>query len=184
MEVCQRWFPRTWSEDILSVRGKYNRRVRKEITARTSSSAGKFQKILIVLLLFSHVQPHGPQPARLPCSSPSPGACSNSCPWSWWCHPTISSSVVPFSPALDLSQHQGLFQWAALHIRGPNYWSFSVSISPCSEFRVDLLVWSCSPGDSRVFSGITVWKHQFFGAQPSLWSNSHIRTWLLLLQKV
>ena len=53
--------------------------------------------------------PHGLQHTRLPCSSPTPRACSNSCPLSWWCHPTISYSVVP-SPALNLSRHQGLFQ--------------------------------------------------------------------------
>ena len=57
--------------------------------------------------------PHGLQHARLPCPSPSPGVCSNSCPLSCvhGCHPAISCSVTPFSPALNLSQHQGLFQW-------------------------------------------------------------------------
>ena len=55
--------------------------------------------------------PYGLQHARLPCPSPTPGVCSNSCPLSWWCHPTISISVAPFSPALNLSQHQALFQW-------------------------------------------------------------------------
>ena len=55
--------------------------------------------------------PNGLQYARIPCPSPSPGACSNSCPLSQWCHSTISSSVVPSSPAFSLSQHQGLFQW-------------------------------------------------------------------------
>ena len=57
--------------------------------------------------------PHGLQHARLPCSSPTPRACSNSCTSSWWCHPTISSSVVLFSPAFNLSQYQGLFQWVS-----------------------------------------------------------------------
>ena len=54
--------------------------------------------------------PHGLQHCRLPCPSPIPRACSNSCPLSWWCHPTISSFVVPFCSAFSLSQHQGLFQ--------------------------------------------------------------------------
>ena len=54
--------------------------------------------------------PQGLQHTRPPCPSPTPGACSDSCPLSWWCHPTISSSVVPFSFAFNLSQHQGLFQ--------------------------------------------------------------------------
>ena len=54
------------------------------------------------------LQPHGQQHGRLPCPSPTPRACSNSCPWSLWCHPTILSSVVPSPPAFNLSQHQGL----------------------------------------------------------------------------
>ena len=53
---------------------------------------------------------HGLQHTRLPCPSPTPGACSNLCPSSWWCHPTISSSVISCPPAFHLSQHQGLFQ--------------------------------------------------------------------------
>ena len=70
-----------------------------------------------ILLLFSHsvvsdsLQHHGLQHARPPCPSPTPGAHSNSCPWSRWCHTTISSSVVPSPPAFSLSQHQGLSQW-------------------------------------------------------------------------
>ena len=55
--------------------------------------------------------PHGLQHARIPCPSLFPGVCSNSCPLSWWCHPTISSSVIPFSFLLTLLQHQSLFQW-------------------------------------------------------------------------
>ena len=62
------------------------------------------------------LRPHGLQHARPPYLSPTPGAYSNWCPSSQWCHPTISSSVIPFSPALNLSQHQGLFQWVgSLH---------------------------------------------------------------------
>ena len=60
------------------------------------------------------LQPHGLQHTRLPCPSPTPGACSNSCPSSWWCHPTISPSVIsPAPPPFNLSQHQGLFQWVS-----------------------------------------------------------------------
>ena len=55
--------------------------------------------------------PHGLQHARLPCPSPTPGTCSNLCPLSQWCHPTISSSFIPFYSCLQSSQHQGLFQW-------------------------------------------------------------------------
>ena len=58
-------------------------------------------------------RPHGPQHARPPYPSPTPGVYSDSCPLSQWCHPTISSSVVPFSTAFNLSQHQGLFKWVS-----------------------------------------------------------------------
>ena len=63
---------------------------------------------------FSHVWPlqtHELQHAKPPCPSPTLGVYSNSCPLSWWCHPTISSSVIPSPPAFSLSKHQGLFQW-------------------------------------------------------------------------
>ena len=59
------------------------------------------------------LQPHGLQHTGLPCPSPTPGACSNSCPLSWWCYPTISSSAVPFSSHLQSFQHQGLFKWVS-----------------------------------------------------------------------
>ena len=87
--------------------------------------------------------PHGLKHARLPCPSPTPGAYSNTCSSSQWCHPTILSSVIPFSSCPQSSQHQGLFQMSVLHIRWPKYWSFSFSISPSSEysglisFRID-----------------------------------------------
>ena len=78
--------------------------------------------LFLVSVQFSHsvvsnsLRPHGLQNSRVPCPSPTPGACSNSCPLSQWCHPTISSSVIPFPspcPAFSLSQHQGLFQWVS-----------------------------------------------------------------------
>ena len=87
--------------------------------------------------------PHGLQHPRPPCPSPIPRACSNSCPSSQWCHPTILSSVIPFSFAFNLSQHQGLSKELALRIRWPKYWSFSFSISPSNDysglisFRID-----------------------------------------------
>ena len=90
------------------------------------------------------LQPHRLQHARLPCPSPAPGAYSNSCPLSWWCHPTISSSVVPFSSCLQSFPSIMVFSSeSALHIRWPKYWSFSFSISPSNEysglisFRID-----------------------------------------------
>ena len=101
------------------------------------------------LLLFScsvmsnSLQPHGLQHARLPSPSPSPRACSNSCPLSQWCHPTISSSVVPFSSCLQSFPISGSSLMSALWFRWPKYWSFSFSISPSNEysrlisFRID-----------------------------------------------
>ena len=87
------------------------------------------------MVQFSHsvkpdsLWPHGLQHMRLPCPSPTPGACSNSCPSSWWCHPTISSSSPP---AFNLSQHRVFSNDSVLLIRWPKYWSFS--ISPSNEY--------------------------------------------------
>ena len=94
-------------------------------------------------------------------------------------HPLLSPSPPPFS----ISQLQCLFSnQSVLHIRWPKYWSFSSSISPSNEysglisFRMDWLISFLSKGFSRVFSNTTIQKHPFSGAQPSLWSNSHICT--------
>ena len=80
--------------------------------------------------------PHGLQHARPPCLSPTPGVYSNSCPLSWWCHPTNSSSVVPFSSHLQSFPASGSFLMSLffLHIRWPKYWSFSFSVSPSNEY--------------------------------------------------
>ena len=95
--------------------------------------------MLVVVLLFScsvvsdYLWPHGLQHARVPCPSLSPGVWANSCPVSWWCHPT-HLTLCPFPPAFNLSQHQGLFQWVSSLHQGPKYWSFSFSIHPSSEY--------------------------------------------------
>ena len=93
------------------------------------------------------LRPHESQHARPPCPSPTPRVHWDSHPSSQWCHPAISSSVVPFSPAFNLSQHQGLFSnESVLCIRWPKYWSFRFNISPSNEhpglisFRMDWLV--------------------------------------------
>ena len=92
------------------------------------------------------LRPHGLQHARPPCPSPAPGACSNSCPSSQWCHPTISSSVVPFSFCLQSFTASGSFQMKSVLLIGrPKYRSFSFNISAYSEhsglisFRMDWL---------------------------------------------
>ena len=78
--------------------------------------------------------PHGLQPARPPCPSPSPRVCSNSCSSSQWCHPTISSSVVPFSSCLRSFPASESFQMSQFFIKWPKYWSFSFNISPSNEY--------------------------------------------------
>ena len=126
-------------------------------------------------------QPHGLQHTRLPCPSLSPGACSNSCPLSLWCHPTISSSVAPFSscPQSFWASRSFPMSWFILS-GGQSIGALaSASVLPMNIegwFPLGLigLIFLQSKGLSRVFSSTTVWKHQFFGAQPSLWSSSHI----------
>ena len=92
------------------------------------------------------LQPHGLQHARPPCPSPTPGVYSNSCPLSQWCHPTISSSVVPFPFCLQSFPGSGCYSSeSVLHIRWPKYWRFSFNISHSDEyselisFRIDWL---------------------------------------------
>ena len=132
--------------------------------------------------------PHGLQHARLPCPSPTPEACSNSCPSSWWFHPTISSSVVPFSSCLQSFPASGSFQMSHFFPSGGQSIgvSASASVLPMNIqdwFPLGLTGWISlqSKGLSRVFSNTTVQKHQFFCAQffcvLSLQSNSNIHTW-------
>ena len=129
------------------------------------------------------LQPHGLQHTRLACPSPSPGACSNSCPLSQWCPPAISSSVIPFS-CLQTSPASGSFLMSQLFTSGSQSIGASPSILSMNIQGWFPLGWTGlislqSKGFSRVFSNTTVQKHQFFGAQPSLWSNSHNHSWLL-----
>ena len=130
--------------------------------------------------------PYGLQNASLPCPLPTPGACSNSCPSSRWCHPTISSSVIPFSSRLQSCPASGSFLMRWLFTSGGQSIrvSTSASVLPMNIqdwFPLGLtgLISLQSKGLSRVFSNTTVQKYQFFGAQPSLWSDSHIHVWLL-----
>ena len=135
---------------------------------------------------FSHsvvsdsLRPHEPQHTRPPCPSPTPGVYSNSCPSSRWCHPTISSSVVPFScpqyfPASGSFPMSQLFAWGGQHTGV----SASASVLPMNTQDWSPLGWTGwislqSKGLSRVFCNTTVQKHQFFGAQLSSQSNSHM----------
>ena len=130
------------------------------------------------------------QHSRLPCLSPTPGACSNSCPLSWCWHPTISSFVVPFSSCLKSFPASGSFPICQFFASGDQSIgaSTSTSILPMSIqdlFPLRLTGWISllSKGLSRVFFNTTIQKHQFFGTQLSLWSNSHIHLCLWLLEK-
>ena len=132
------------------------------------------------------LRPHESQHTRPPCPSPTPGIYPNPCPSSRWCHPAISSSVVLFSscpkslPASGSFLTSQLFSWVGQSIGV----SASASVLPMSTQDWSPLGWIGwislqSKGLSRVFSNTTVQNHQFFGAQLSSQSNSHIHTWLL-----
>ena len=121
------------------------------------------------------LQPHGLQHTRLPCPSPTPGVYSNSCTLSGWCHPTISSSVVPFSSCLQSFPASGSFQMSQFFTSGGQSIGISASASVLPMnipdwFPLGLTGWISlqSRGQSRVFSITTVQKHQFFSAQLSL----------------
>ena len=123
--------------------------------------------------------PHGLQNTRLPCPSPTPRACSNSCPSRQWCHPTISPSVVPFSSCLQSFPVSGSFPMSQFFVSGGQSIGASATVPRMKIQGLGLtdFISLKSEGLSRVFSNTTVQKHQFFRAQLSLWSNSHIHTW-------
>ena len=120
---------------------------------------------------------------RLPCSSPTPGVCSNSCPWSRWSHLIISFSVVSLSSYLQSFKVSGTFQMS-------QFFSSGGKIIGASSSVLRMNIWDWFPlgltaktslqtkGLSRVLSNTTVQKHHFSGTQLSLWSNSHIHSWL------
>ena len=119
--------------------------------------------------------PHRLQHAKLPCPSPTTRACSDLCSSSRWCHPTISSSVVPFSSRLQSFPAAGSFPLSQFVASGGQ-----TMIIP-DWFPLGLTGWISlqSRGLSRVFSNTKVQKHQLFSTQLSLWSNSNTHTWLL-----
>ena len=141
---------------------------------------------------FSHsvvsdsLRPHESQLTRALCPSPTPRVYSNSCPSSPWCHPAISSSVVPFSSCPQSLPASGSFPMSQLFIWGGQSTgvSASASVLPMNTQDWSPLVWTGwislqSKGLSGVFSNTTVQKRQFFSVQLSSQSNSHIHTWLL-----
>ena len=137
-------------------------------------------------VVYNSLWPHELQHARPHYPSPTSRVHPNSCPSSWRCHPAISSSVVPFSscpqslPASESFPVSQLFAWRSQSTR---VWA-SASVLPMNTQDWSPLEWTGwiplqSKELSRVFSNTTVQKHQFFGAQLSSQSNSHIHTWPL-----
>ena len=130
--------------------------------------------------------PHGLQHTRLPRPSLSPRIHSNSCPLTQWCHPTVSASVIPSSSCLQSFPASKSFPISRLFTSGSQSirTSASASVLPMNIqgwFPLGLtgLISFQSKGLSEVFSNTTVQKHQFFGAQSTLWSKSHVHVWLL-----
>ena len=135
-------------------------------------------------VMSNSMRPHGLQHTRPPCPLPTPGVYSNSCPLSQWCHPTISSSVIPFSSRLQSFPASGSFQMSQFFTSGGQSIGVSALASVIGMNTQDRspLEWTGwislqYKGFSRVFSNTTGQKHQFFGAQLSSQSNSHIHTW-------
>ena len=136
-----------------------------------------------ILLFFSYSVmsdwPHGLYHSRLPCPSPSLKACSNSCSLSWWCHPTISSSVIPFFFCLQSYPISGSFLMSPLFTSSgqstgasASAWVLPTNIRDWFPMGLTSLISLQSKGLSRVLSNITVQKHQIFGTQPFLCSKS------------
>ena len=135
-----------------------------------SSSVSQFS----CSVMSDSLRPHGLQHTRPPCPSPTPRAYSNSCPSCWWCHPTISSSILPFSSCLQSFPASGSFSMSHFFTSGGQSIGVSASASVLPVNIQDWfplgstgLIYLQSKGLSRVFSNITVQKHQFFGAQLS-----------------
>ena len=129
---------------------------------------------------------HGLQHTTLPCPSPTSTACSGSCPSSWWCYPPISHPLSSPSPLPSIFPSITVFsKESALRIRWPEYWSFSFSISPSNEyaglisFRIDWFDLFAVQGTLKGLFQHHSSKGKFFRVPLSLWSYSHIHTWLL-----
>ena len=129
--------------------------------------------------VISNSWPHRLQCTRFLCPSPTPGACSNSCPSSWWCHQTISSSVIPFSWLQSFPAWRS-FLMSQFFASGGQSIGVSATASVLLMNIQDLFPLGCTGlialQSKRLFSNTTVQKHQIFSTQLSLWFNSHIHT--------
>ena len=165
-----------------TTRNNYKKHMRSKQHAKQSISHSVQFSCSVVS---NSLWPHELQHAKPPCPSPTPGVHPNPCPLSCWCHPTISSSVIPFS-CLQSFPASGSFQMSQVLASGGQSIgvSASTSVLPMNTQDWSPLGWTGwislqSKGLSRVFSNTTVQKHQFFCAQLALYTNSHIHTWLL-----
>ena len=149
------------------------------------------QNTFIGSVQFSHpvvsnsLRPHELQHARPPCLSPTPGVHPNSCPLSWWCHPAISSSVIPFSSCPQTLPASVFFSESTLRMRWPKYWSFSFSISPSKEhpglisFKMDWLDVLSVQGTLKSLLQHHSSKASILRRSAFFTVNFHIHTWPL-----
>ena len=186
------WIGRRILYSELSEKPNYKLPATKTTTVIFHHLVLHIHNVTILSVQFSHsvgsdcLRPHELQHASPPCPSPTPGVNPNSCPLSRWCHPTVSSSVVPFSSRLQSFPASGSFLLNLLFASGGQSIgvSASTSVLPMNTQDCSPLGWTSwislqSKGLPRVFSNTKVQKHKFFGAQLSLQSNSHIHTWPL-----
>ena len=177
---------RYWVRSIPGIQGWFS--IHKSITIQTKGKINhQFSSVQFSRSVMSDsLRPHESQHSRPPCPSPTPGVHSDSRPSNQWCHLAISSSVVSFSscpqslPASESFPMSQLFAWGGQSTGV----SALASFLPKNTQDLSPLEWTDwislqSKGLSRVFSNITVQKHQFFSTQLSSQSNSHIHTWLL-----
>ena len=165
---------------------KYVSKVKSYIDLAWESTVGRSSVQFSFSVMSDSLWPRGLQHARPPCPSPTPGVYSNSCPLSRLCPLTISSSDIPFYTCLQSFPASGSIQMSQFFASGGQSIGTSalapvlpMNIQDWSPLGWTGLISLQSKGLPRVFSNSTVQKHQFFGIQPSLWSNSHIHTWLL-----
>ena len=169
------------------IKTKWLKTIFKELLHLIASDINRLSSIQFSRWVVSDsLRPHELQHSRPPCPSPTSGVHPNPCPSSRWCHPTISSSVVPFSSCPQSFPASGSFQMSQLFASGGQSIgvSASTSVLPVNTQDWSALGWTGwislqSKGLSRVFSNTTVQKHQFFSTQLSSQSNSHIHTWPL-----
>ena len=193
MYICPTlWDSMDYSPSGTSVHGIFQARILGWVAMPSSRGSSQFSAFVFSSVQFSgsvmsnSLRPHGLQHARLPSPSPTSRACSNSNPLSWWCHVTTSCSVIPFCSYLQSFPASGSFPMSWVFAPGCESTGAStlasvlpVNIQDWFPLELTGLISLQSRGLSIVFSNTRAWEHQFFGAQPSLQSNSHIHTWLL-----